>query len=708
MNQMYRDLPLPPRGSHVRNAPTLPRDLALSLTLTPDRARLMFSARSAMGPAVYRGRGYFTERPDDMPGAGFRIPALSLLDPFLWQYRTVSPQHYKIVLRVIIPKLQKEGLPLTCALTMTDDPPLHIDVARADDGAFRVTLTALVPRDTLRALSTVDGYMLAEYTLYRIWPGHLKELEDFPDGTFTLSANDRRAAALGKLCDRASYLFSGNALPALRALGRGLPRPQSAPRPSAIPRDFPLPARILPPPVRVIELPGPCLVRAEVLPSTLPGTTRGAAFLADARRFRDYAGFPAAPIPLKAVKPTYSDLSGLQKAWYFHWRNRFRMGDVLKADAGYVYLLAYELLNSITAQGAEALAALLRLWEHFRADIPYLDRCMPGWCADYMLLNNLGSDFDALQERIPFDVSQTDLPAEVWYNRRLRGGAAALPFPILCGMLGSKLHTSRFCTGGHEKLCHEAMLTALRITEDHLAKTAPVTLLSPGETRTAVHESFYGAIVGRASSRRIILTYKTLTRDRKTQALVNNVLKCTENLLRRRERFPGRLKYDTLPDGLEAALTAAFGTARPAPESPAPVREPVRIDLDRARELEAASWENTRRLLDALDDDAEEDTRPETPASSEIPSFSVPSETSADLPDDKPVTLAEALSPLQTAVLAALKADDRAEIERLCAEEMTFPDAVYEEINEAALAILGDLVIDMTTGTLYEEYAASV
>jgi len=33
---------------------------------------------------------------------------------------------------------------------------------------------------------------------------------------------------------------------------------------------------------------------------------------------------------------------------------------------------------------------------------------------------------------------------------------------------------------------------------------------------------------------------------------------------------------------------------------------------------------------------------------------------------------------------------------------------VYEEINEAALAILGDLVIDMTTGTLYEEYAASV
>ena len=39
---------------------------------------------------------------------------------------------------------------------------------------------------------------------------------------------------------------------------------------------------------------------------------------------------------------------------------------------------------------------------------------------------------------------------------------------------------------------------------------------------------------------------------------------------------------------------------------------------------------------------------------------------------------------------------------------MTFPDAVYEEINEVALEALGDLLIDTGSGTIYEEYKTLV
>ena len=40
----------------------------------------------------------------------------------------------------------------------------------------------------------------------------------------------------------------------------------------------------------------------------------------------------------------------------------------------------------------------------------------------------------------------------------------------------------------------------------------------------------------------------------------------------------------------------------------------------------------------------------------------------------------------------------------LCAAAMTFPDAVYEEINEIALEALGDILIDTAEGAVYEEY----
>ena len=73
-------------------------------------------------------------------------------------------------------------------------------------------------------------------------------------------------------------------------------------------------------------------------------------------------------------------------------------------------------------------------------------------------------------------------------------------------------------------------------------------------------------------------------------------------------------------------------------------------------------------------------------------------------PEPEALPFRARLSVLQRQVLDALLAGDAAQAASLCAAAMTFPDAVYEEINEIALEALGDILIDTAEGAVYEEY----
>ena len=821
----YADMPIPPRragapGPGVPGKP-VPAGFACALTLTGER--LTFTASLVGHDAVYRGRGYFTESPADPAGAGFRVAQLSLLDPFLWQYRTVDARHFQIVLRVIVPKLQRDGVPLTCALTMTDEAPLQLDVTETA-GGFRCRLTCAVPRTSLSALRGLDGFMLAESTLYRIRPEQLQVFAAFPDGEFELSVRD--AADLGHLCSLAPQLFSGSGVFALANLSRGAdpharqsalrdpvlsrmvsasrpadtartvhppvqadlgPRPlQSAfgqtaipgssaaagrtapvgqPRQTSIPgtdayrswlrekaeavmqaadetlarrmadrsaaevvREAVLPARPAAP-RREIPLVGPALIRAAVLPSPRFGSVRSAVFLSDARRLRDYTVAHASFTGFRVGRPTYADMDPAQRAWYFYWRAQFRRGVLLPTDISYIYVAAYELLNSITAAGAEALSTLLRLWEGYRAAFPYLDRCMPGWCADFMLVHDLGTDFDALSERIPFAVDAADLPPELFCGRRLRDGLHTLPPALLGALSGYAVTQSRFCADEtRTALLSDAIRRGLEAVEAAALQANGKPLLetlAPTQT-ISLHDCFYGAVTGRAASARVELTWRPYAHDERFRGLLSALLRAVENRLRQQTRFPGRLKVPPLPAWAEAALNAALSASPAAAPETERSHEPIVIDLDRARALEDASWENTRRLLDALGDAASK-AEPETVADP-LPAGPVPAAEAAPEPAVAPsagsfaasepvcepspepteeLPFRARLSVLQRQVLDALLAEDRAAASRICAEAMTFPEAVFEEINEIALEALGDILIG-ADGAVFEEYRSLV
>ncbi|MBR6748416.1 MAG: TerB N-terminal domain-containing protein [Clostridia bacterium] len=756
MSPIYRDIPIPPRSGAASRSAAPPDGFAVHFGFEQDELVMEASLAGSDEIPLYEGRGRFRFEGSD---EHFTVSSFSLIDPFLWQHRCISPRSFKIVLRVILPKLVREGIRLTCALTLSDHPPVRIEVGSLQsDGSAQVRARWAFPRSQLRGLSGLDEYVLGGETLYRASMAQIREIPQLSEDWQTLSGNPLRI--LGRICDRMGVFFEGDGVTALRALGRGMPlrtdptptmplrpeRPVSAdtaasPEVSETFRDFQLSGEpaFVPTIERKIELPAPTLVSAELFAASRQQSSKYAFFFNEARTLKDLRGSAASPQSFTCYWPTYSSMNRAQKSWYFYWRGQFLDGNILKTDLAYIFVAIYELINNTVAEPPEALERLVRLWESYREAFPYLDRVMPTWCVDYMLVNSLGTDFDALHERIPFPIDGQTHLVELFCNRRMQEGLHTLSLPVLSTLSGYAMDKSRFIAG-REELAAQAVRTALLTAEAHLQQTEERGVFDffKPPLRSIQWETFRGAVCSQFAGRRVKLTYLPYAQNEQFREWLANILRHTENLLRKSQRFPGRLRCTKMPAGLEDAIARALNlqsTPLPksqehteAPAAPAAPREPIRIDLDRARALEDASWENTRRLLEALGNLPDEDAADAVPAAPDptapeptpvildaVPAEPMPAPVIEDttpeqLPDaasddDPYAALLQALTPLQMQVLQALLDEDDTLAGTLCTAEMTFPDAVAEEINVLADEYLGDLLIDSATLRVYEDYA---
>ncbi len=101
----------------------------------------------------------------------------------------------------------------------------------------------------------------------------------------------------------------------------------------------------------------------------------------------------AKPVPLYQFQPNYQDMTQAQLKWYFYWRNQIRNGNFLSAQIGYIILYIYEIINDIGIQDhQEGYKRLLAIWEYYRIDNPDLDEYFPEWIVEYAILKELSVD----------------------------------------------------------------------------------------------------------------------------------------------------------------------------------------------------------------------------------------------------------------------------------------------------------------------------
>lgn len=275
---------------------------------------------------------------------------------------------------------------------------------------------------------------------------------------------------------------------------------------------------------------------------------------------------------------------------------------------------------------------------------------------------------------------------------------------------------SKFFTPESAPEYHRVLRGAVGVTLEYLRKRDGNVLTGTEGVSTISRDTFTGAICSYRFKRHIEVDYTSFSHTHELRYIISDVLKYAENALRTARGIKSKLTIYAVEVSLREELDAYLATALPPKaarvrekkeeEIPAyerrydlPVSAP---SLARAAEIEAESWQTTKRLVEAFG--GEEIIDPPDNATS----FSSPNTTAAadaDVTEDVGEGLAAALGELCEFVRLAASGD--ADAQRAYARARgKMLDAIVDEINTVTGDILGDIILEEADGafTVIEDY----
>ena len=431
-----------------------------------------------------------------------------------------------------------------------------------------------------------------------------------------------------------------------------------------------------------------------------------------------YEGKPCPRVGFFSYVPQYGQMSRAQLDFYLWWRTNFRGGRAIETDFSYLLLYLYEIINlGENIDPVKGQADMLRLWISYRGTHQGLDALAREWLADYTLLHAL---------------PPPTLPAkelrEMIKGARLRelyvGGAdeGAMRDAMLHFCSNYDYKKSKFYGGEAAALYDRVLPHALSVAFDYLQRENEENASRQGGYSTVTLELFTGAPVAARYKKHAEVDFLSFSHTYRMRYVISDVLKYAENAIRAHLGIKSRLSVYEVPAALMPLLDACLKEALPPKvqkkrtEAEIPAYE-ARYDLPvmplspaRAAEIERASWETTRKLVEAFGE--EEITQELSP--------SVPQKI-APLPEISPETSAfspqtpendTALSPWRQALgdLAAflpLAEGGTREAQRaFAAERGMMLDLLVDKINTVSGDILGDILLEEADGrfVILEEY----
>ncbi len=102
-------------------------------------------------------------------------------------------------------------------------------------------------------------------------------------------------------------------------------------------------------------------------------------FIENMYKLKDYVEESATYESFASFWATYSSMNDKQRKYYFYWRNQYRLGNNIKTDVAYIYILVYELLEGIGwEKEIDGFYELKKVWDIFR-------ECSDGFACDLEL-----------------------------------------------------------------------------------------------------------------------------------------------------------------------------------------------------------------------------------------------------------------------------------------------------------------------------------
>jgi len=455
--------------------------------------------------------------------------------------------------------------------------------------------------------------------------------------------------------------------------------------------------------VKIYEHLSPLMKRVEIHP--LKSTYHYYEFFCkNAQAYYDIHGRECERVPFFSYVAQYSQMNQAQLDWYFWWRENVRKSVFIDTDISYIYLYIYEIINLGDLIDTEkALHSLIEIWHHYREIYPALNKALGEWICDYSLQNGIPIPFP--NPLITRDMIDACSFGEAFYGFDPKDDRAVADFLVYC-CGGYNYRKSKFYAE-HQSLYDEVLPSCLARLSPFLA------VWETNDEARCKHVSkvaFVGALCSYRIRKHIEVDYiPAASGDLKL--LVTAVLKYTENMLRSSLGIRSRLAHAELTDNIKTEIgcyfTERFGE-RIVQRETVPEYEKLYeakdedFSLEKALDIERSSWSITEELIEEFEDTVSLETICSEKASGILDATEEVQD--KDREDPLQVFLDEILEYKE--FFEAVVSRDMALQRAFCREKGMFPESAFDFINEKAVDILGDILLEETDGgyEIIEDY----
>ncbi|GIP26928.1 hypothetical protein J23TS9_20580 [Paenibacillus sp. J23TS9] len=461
--------------------------------------------------------------------------------------------------------------------------------------------------------------------------------------------------------------------------------------------------------------------------------TREQQFMQQAKALANRTDEQVSFVPFMSYWPIYEQMNESQLSWYFYWRSEVRGGQYLFTDLSYIFVYLYELIHGVgwehPKQGYDL---MMRIWDGYAKRYPNLNGYMADWICDFVLVHQL--DIPMIDILSRSSASQTGELFDMELMRLFSDHPTSLSFEMILTLSDYDMQRSKFYLEGGSTLLEEYIPKVVALIDSFLQKTTGKKLVNTfykGNGKAVERYLFRSAIYDASLyGRTYTLQISHLRKCPPLRYYITQLLRCTENKLRELQHFKGRLRGVTLKSETET-LIQRFLEKEFAPEkSSKPV---ISINPDRLAELQRDS-EDVRSMLTLEEwDECEQDVelRSEVPfqdqagtvgMASDAPLTDTQETTHSVVPHEIDIQASGQAVVWDTAdmdedwnqfsgqlkqahldTLYALKTElSSTELDLIAEQYGTMPALLLDEINQAAMETIGDLVIDGESIT--EEY----
>ena len=144
-----------------------------------------------------------------------------------------------------------------------------------------------------------------------------------------------------------------------------------------------------------------------------------------------------------AYRTTYSDMTGLQFAYYIYWRTKVLSGDVQYCDNSYFFVFVYELLAGFHTNSAEeGYRLLLNVYKEYQKYDNYPNRYLPTWILGYCIIHGIYDD-----KKVELEELSSSNKSQKYNKEKILNGDYSDCFDTVMSASAYKMHkNSRFYT----------------------------------------------------------------------------------------------------------------------------------------------------------------------------------------------------------------------------------------------------------------------